>query len=446
MILYWIIFLIISFFAIKDWKRTCIIWMPLHLLFNESVCLKYTSPAISFVFAVDFLLFFLFYVKKRKYQLNNYTYFFKTAFIAYLISYGISMLFSIVPFTEVFANTIKYFIQNFIIVYLFQRALYNKEDIKLFLKTGLIVVALIISLGLYETIFKDNPVLDYVYLNAPKELILGKMYYVPPFVSYTEAVSMRFGLVRAYSFFGIHIAFGCASILLFYLYFYFYNQKNNPLNKKWLLLGCILLITGVFMCNSKTPLLAIPFFVLATIKPKSLFNPKLITSFIILIILISIYAPEYFNNFKAIFDSKLAEQGGGSNTSMRIQQFEVGLNLFCMNPLWGNGVGAIGVFMKNASNADLLGAESSWLKILPERGLIGAIVYLILYQQIYIKLKTVLKKKEIIGFLVGLMIMETATGFMDFALYGSIIICLYRFQQLNKSNNLPQTRSSYKVS
>ena len=72
------------------------------------------------------------------------------------------MLFSIVPFTEVFANTIKYFIQNFIIVYLFQRALYNKEDIKLFLKTGLIVVALIISLGLYETIFKDNPVLDYV--------------------------------------------------------------------------------------------------------------------------------------------------------------------------------------------------------------------------------------------------------------------------------------------
>ena len=142
----------------------------------------------------------------------------------------------------------------------------------------------------------------------------------------------------------------------------------------------------------------------------------------------------------------MAEQGGGSNTSMRIQQFEVGLNLFCMNPLWGNGVGAIGVFMKNASNADLLGAESSWLKILPERGLIGAIVYLILYQQIYIKLKTVLKKKEIIGFLVGLMIMETATGFMDFALYGSIIICLYRFQQLNKSNNLPQTRSSYKVS
>lgn len=66
MILYWIIFLIISFFAIKDWKRTCIIWMPLHLLFNESVCLKYTSPAISFVFAVDFLLFFFILCKKKK--------------------------------------------------------------------------------------------------------------------------------------------------------------------------------------------------------------------------------------------------------------------------------------------------------------------------------------------------------------------------------------------
>lgn len=342
------------------------------------------------------------------------------------------MLFSIVPFTEVFTNTIKYFIQSFIIVLLFQKALNDIEDIRLFLKSGLIVIILMISLGMYEIIIKDNPVLNYVYLNAPEEAIQGKMYYTPPFISYSGELNMRFGLVRAYSFFGIHIAFGCASILLFYLYFYFYNQKKLIIDKKQLLLGSILVLTGAFICNSKTPLVGMPFFILAIVKSKTLTNFKLIISIFLILLVIIVYFPDYFNNFIALFDSKMAEEGGGSSTEMRVRQFEIGLRLFNNSPIFGNGVGAIAVFMKSGSNADLLGAESSWLKILPERGIIGVIAYLILYFQMYNKLKGVLKKKEILGFLIGLMVMETATGFMNFALYGSIIICLYRYKQLSK--------------
>ena len=101
--------------------------------------------------------------------------------------------------------------------------------------------------------------------------------------------------------------------------------------------------------------------------------------------------------------------------------------MFEQNPFLGNGVGSIEELMSNNSKyADLLGSESSWLKILPERGILGVIVYLILYFTIYKQMKGYIPTKTIILFLIGLMVMETATGFMDFALYGAIIIAINR--------------------
>ena len=209
------------------------------------------------------------------------------------------MIFSIVPFTEAITATIKYFIQNFLIVYLFQKALKDKNDIALFFNTSFIVILAIITLGLYESIMKDNPVLDYVYLNAPLDMIKGKMYYVPPFLSSLGDVQMRYGMVRAYSFFGIHIAFGCACVLLLYMYLYFIKKREASIihsNIK-LYLGAISLVIGVFICNSKTPLLGLVFFLLAFFSIKQFFRVKVLACLFLLVIVIVVYAPNYLNNF-----------------------------------------------------------------------------------------------------------------------------------------------------
>lgn len=436
MILYWFLFIVILIFSLRDWKKTVIVWMPLQLLFNECVCLKYTPPAVSFVLAVDALLFLEYLVLAPKKNLYNGQFFFKTVFVAYLISYGVSMVFSIVPFSEVLTGTIKYFIQNFIIVYLFQKALNDEKDIKTFFNVSFVVVVVIIILGLYESVIKDNPVLDYVYANAPAELIKGKMYYVPPYESVLGELQMRYGMVRVYSFFDIHIAFGCACVLLLYMYLYFYKRNCAYLNNKKILYGAILLFIGVLLSNSKTPMVGLLFFLFAFFSFSQIFNAKTILVACVLVVVIFIYAPNYLNNITALFDSSVAEEGGGSNVAMRTRQFEVAFSLFAQNPLFGNGVGAIGVFMQNVSNSDLLGAESSWLKILPERGLLGVVVYLVLYWQIYFRLNKLAGKRETLLLLCGLMAMETATGFMDFALYGSVIICIYRYNVLMRKQLL----------
>lgn len=407
--------------------------MPLQLLFNECVCLKYTPPAVSFVLAVDFLLLFIYFGQRRKLRLNHRHFFFKEVLIAYLISYGVSMAFSIVSIGEVLTGTIKYFIQNFIILYLFQKTITDFDGIKLFVKATFIVVVLIISLGLFEAMTGDNPVLDYVFMNAPLDAVEGKMYYIPPFLSYTGELAQRFGMVRAYSFFNIHIAFGCACVLLLFFYAYLYKYKAMPINKYYMVIGVVLLLFGVFLSNSKTPIVGLLFFAFGILSFRDVSRGYVIFFIVTAVFVLLTYFPNYLNNIIALFNSNVAEEGGGSNINMRARQFEVALNLFEKNPLFGNGIGSIAVFMKGGYNADLLGAESSWLKILPERGIVGVIVYLYLYLTMYRKLLPYMNKKTLICFFGGLLAMETATGFMDMVVYGSIVIVLYMIGNLRKT-------------
>lgn len=446
MILYFVITILICVFAYIDWKRTVLIWIPFSMLFNQSVCIKYTSPAITISLAVNVALMAILYIQKEKLQihLTKRAFLFEKVFYAYLISYGMSMLFSIVPLTTVLTGTIKYFINTFGIVYLFHLALNTKKDLSLFIKATFIAMLPIIMLGLFEAVFHDNPWLDRVYLSAPNvNYILGKMYYVPPFLSYTGDLSTRFGLVRCYSFFNIHIAFGCACLLQLFLFLYF-NSKNyydgKLLSKTTYLSVSLLCIVGIILSNSKTPMVGLPFLVLAAVPYSKFFSTKGIACLAFIIIAVFVvmnYNENIFNNFRALFDDKMMEEGGGSSISMRAKQYEVGLSLFYRNPLFGNGIDSLSYIKGQTSRyADILGAESSWLKILPQQGLLGAIVYLFLYSEMYKHLKISAGRNTALFFCLGLILMETATGIMDFSIFGPIIVAIERYYQLTLKEDL----------
>lgn len=444
MLLYWILFSFFAYSAVKNWKATTIVWIPFSMLFDAGICLKYTSPALSFILAVNLLLIILYYWKeKSRKDLNQKTFLFRPVFRAYLFSYGVSMLFSIVPFVDVLMNTIQYFINTFVIIALFDKALKSKEDIALFVKASLIVFVPIFLLGLFETIFHDNPWLDWVYLTAPSvDYLKGKMYYVPAWLSFSEDLSMRFGMVRCYSFFSIHIAFGCASVLYMFLFLHLMQAKVSFLTKQQYFYPFIvvLLLACIILSNSKTPFVGFPFFVLSAIPLGKLMKGQTLMFLLICVLggmIAYTYNENIFNNFISLFDKNLMEEGGGSSTSLRERQFEVGLSMFAQNPLFGNGVNSIGYMMRaNDKYADLLGSESSWLKILPERGIVGVVVYLFLYSYMYQILKKSMGKKSSMLFLMGMMGMETATGFMSSIIYMPIIIVIHRIHELELQVNL----------
>ena len=183
MYLYWLFFVFLSLCAFRNWKKTVIVWMPLQLLFNDCVCLKYSQPAVSLTLGVNILLLMTYFVcGKKRSDLDHSKFIFKSACIVYLCSFILSMLFSIVPVSVVLTHTIKFFVNGYFILFLFYKALQNKNDIILLFKVTVVVVLLIVGLAFYETIIVDNPVLDFVYSNAPSESIYGKMYYTPPFI------------------------------------------------------------------------------------------------------------------------------------------------------------------------------------------------------------------------------------------------------------------------
>lgn len=415
-----------SFFAWRHWKQAVVLWMPFSLLFNECICLRYTSPALTVNLAIIIVLTSIFYVQRKELILSSKPYIFNTAFKAYIVSYVLSMFFSIVPFQTVFLNTVKYFLQTFFFIYLFSKALNSEKEIRLFTYGLIIVVIFFTAIGIIEAIIGDNPYLDYVYINAPTDEVAGKMWYRPPWLSLSES-GMRFGLRRCFSVFRIHIAYGCASAMLLF-YFIFVSKQCKFIGVKlyWVNISILCLLVSVFLSNSKTPMLGLLLFPLAFISYRQLLKIKYIAPFVGFIIVFFFYFPDYFNTLFSLFDNELAEEGGGSTTAMRALQFKAGINLFYQNPILGNGVGALSVF----STEDILGAESSWLKILPERGIIGIVVYLILYLQIFNILKKYYSFRVALIFCAALGMMETATGFMDFSIYAGIIVAVVRYKQL----------------
>lgn len=441
MVLYWVVFFIIFYCALYDWKKTVLAWMSLCLLFNPVVCLRYQSPNLQLGFAVNSILFIIYMYNKQKIK-NIYKgkYIFKGIFIAYLLSYSISSLFSVVPLLTVITHSLQFFMNSFVAVFLFHKALNDNDDIKFFLKINGFVVFFIFVLGLYEFVFKDNPWLDYVYMSCDdKELIFQKSSYKPSFLNASGELRSRYGMIRAYSFFEHPIRYGCACAMYISLYVWLYNKNKTIFSRNYHnLMMIILLLTGVVFCNSKTPFVGIPFFFLAAMPLNFFYSRKSIPFFFGLslfgVIALS-FSENIFDNFLALVNSDKMTEGGESTPELRLQQYAAGLSFWLQSPIWGNGAGSIDAMMTSGAKLqDIGGAESSWLQILPERGIIGVMSYLYLYYQMYQYLNRKNGKRFALFFLLGLMGMETATGVMDMFIYGVIIIVITRYRLfMNKS-------------
>lgn len=432
MLLYWTIFLFITFCAFKDWRHTVILWAPLSLLTNDCVCLKFTHPVVSLSLAVDVMLFFIYVLKFGLKKRHKENYPLKKAFLLTIISYILSSVFGITSISETLTGSIRFFFQGFIILYLFQVAIIKESDLKLFFKVAGVVAIMISGLGLYEMLTFDNPILDFECAQIDRDFLLENNFYYWP----GEEGYLRFGLRRNFSFFNIHIFFGCACAILYYLFLSTLVSKERFIKYNWNIIIILALILGIFLSNSKTPIVGLLFFSAAFITIRTLKNPRFILFSAIAIIFVVYFSSDYINNLLALFDPRVAEEGGGSNTAMRAVQFGIGLELFKQNPLIGLGIGATGKLYNVGNVSEILGSESSMLQILPTRGLLGFAAYLLLNWEYYKCMRKGIGKYRATMFVFGVMAMEFATGQLNMFMIGSIPILFYKKHLIDlKSNN-----------
>lgn len=212
------VLLVVILGSFYDYKRTVIIWLPCQLFFNAQIAVRYSSPAMSLVLAVDIYLLFFYLLKRKssKARLNNEPFLLVVPMSVMLLSYLLSSLFGINQATNGIMTMIKYFASGFGVVFLAQKVLNTQEDLKLFLRNCVVVGVVISLLGLSESVLRDNVWLDFVYYNSPNnDTTTGRMFYLPPAVG--GGLEIRYGMVRARSFFGIHIAYGFACLMYFWL-------------------------------------------------------------------------------------------------------------------------------------------------------------------------------------------------------------------------------------
>lgn len=429
-----IIFIFFTIYAFIDIKKAILIWLPFKLLFNNQIAIRYTSPGIALVIALDISLFFVFLVRERntkrlyvgKFPFNKIN-------LAFCASYFVSLLFTVAPFQTAIVATVKYFISGFCMLYLAHKAFCSKKDILFFLRCSAIVSLLIISLALLENILRTNPWLDFVYYNSPYDPDEARMFYSP------EGLEMRYGLVRSRSFFSFHIPFGFACVCFYWMFFYFYKYVHDFRGSSMFMVVSVMLLAGVFMSNSKQAYIGLLFMIMSLYPLKSVFNLKIVLPIIIIIILIILYIPNYLNNFFSLTDEQLAEEGGGSTIALRGAQYLVAWNMFSQNPIIGNGISSISVLKNQAGNYMILGAESSWLQILPEQGLFGAFVYLYMYKELW-KMKKMINKRVLFFFLISIFVMETAGGLKDVSIWCLALLTIYRYNQLSAKNVINITK------
>lgn len=411
--------------SLKDFKNTVLIWMVVRTLFNAQVAVRYASPAMSCVIAVDFVLvsiYFFRYYGRETFEFSKDKFYFEVPMLAMLSSYIISSLFAYVTPVSGLTATIKYFVSNFAMLYLFQKCLKEDSDILIFLKATFIVVLLQTGLALSEQILKDNIWLDFVFFNSPHDdTTHGRMFYTPPQLGGT--LEMRYGMVRCRSFFGIHIAFGFFCLMYLYLLMSIYVKKIKLYNKSFLLIVIGLLFAGVMMGNSKTSYIGMIILMFSVFRLSHILSLRLIGPFLLLIIGVVTFFPEYTNNIYSLFDEDLAEEGGGSTVVGREIQFKTAMKMFDLSPIVGNGPGSIGL-LKNRGYGDILGAESSWMQILPERGIYGAVMYIIMYVSVYSTFGKLIGKRRIFFFLLSLFVMETATGVLSMSIWATVLVVL----------------------
>lgn len=422
----------IVFSAYAAPKRTIIIWMTARLLFNAQIALWYTPPIMSLEVGMDMTLLLIYYMRLSKSNIvNREEPFILKDVIKWLVfSYTLSFVFSSVP-REFFAvkEIAKYYVQNIGALFILQRCLNTEEDVRLYFKTAMVIAVMIAGLGILESVMNDNPVQDFIYKITPhNEYTAHRNYYRPPYLTNAGSLKHRYGMVRAFSFFNIHNAFGRACVFLLYLLLSNYLHRLIPSNRKHVLFAIFMLIGGVIVSNSKAPMFGLIILLLGFFK----FRSRRMIFPMLFLIAVFLCFPSYLKNYVSLFDPEMALEGRGSTLALRMSQMQVAMSLFKMSPIIGSGVGSLNYYKAETDLAEgIFGAESSLMQILPERGIVGLAVYFYMFYSLYKKCRGYIPKHELTFYLLSIIFMELTAGHLEMtALWCGVLIAIRRMFQL----------------
>lgn len=306
---------------------------------------------------------------------------------------------------------------------------YKKSPIlffKCFSKYALIFGSLVGLYSLFETILNYNPYMQYIAEN--------KFY-----TTYTIISEVRFGIKRSQGLFDVHVTNGCMSLTMLMIIYYSVLSKYIKRTKFVSTIMLVLFIVP-FLSGARSAIIAAVIMIPCFIYEKT---PKIKLFFLSLALIACVIV--FFDYFYQIFDSIINSNEAkiGSDQDMRERQFSLAFYFMEKSLLFGNGTGYTFGAVRNFSS-EILGAESLWLPIIIEQGLVGCLSYIILFlYSVFYFLKK--KQTKIAIFIISFWIFNTLTSIHNcsptYILLYSLIIYEMSKYKVSGQNKLSHNRN-----
>ncbi|MDB5147845.1 MAG: hypothetical protein JWQ57_1865 [Mucilaginibacter sp.] len=314
----------------------------------------------------------------------------KTNFLGYpVFLLMFILLFTVIINTEVIAaNTVAYiffFLQKLAVAYIGWMAFNTVEKgEKLFAKV-LKIFALLCVYGIIESLLKTSPIID-IFNRGGSSAIASDL-----ILKYTfdddRGYRIQTVFYHSYSWGGYLVILGSSFLFLVF------NAKSNYSFYKYGLMFVIVFF-NIFLTRSRSCFVPTVFMIgtMFWIMPGGKRKSTLITVIIFAAVCAMTLSPKLLNSFEGYFTAKDDGQVKGSSAQMRAVQFGTAFSMVKDNYIAGSGFGAIKKVLADlGGDSDLKGAESIWLVILIDNGIIGIIAYIVFFTSV---IRRFLKEKR----------------------------------------------------
>lgn len=350
-----LVFLIITIYTLKNFDRGFIIamvlspFLTLFSLWGADVYTFYSIVCILFAVVNNKMMF-------PTWKFNPYN----TGLLLYTASVLITGLF-VEPTRPVSAVTLM--LRDVINVYIAWTILRrdSHDALRTFYKVTTIWSFVFIGVLILEFVTGENPYINYV--NS-----IGA-YKVDAYIE-----DIRYGFKRCQSLFSMHTTLGgVAMFSIFPLIWISIHSAEFQKKRFYVYLLTGFLIFACFASGARSAMVGAVVSLLTFLEKKYLRIQYVVPLLLFSGILYYGLFADVLNDVVTSFTD--TESVGGSNSEMRQGQFEIGFNFLAKSWLFGNGIYA---WTEITQHTDLLGAESMWLGLMIDRGLLGLISVIVL--------------------------------------------------------------------
>lgn len=408
----YVLFAILAFILFIDFKKGVLIYAPTKLFFNMNV----RFGAFTFDLAFSALVLLLFLIKRKKLQDSQFP--MSKYFLWYSVGYSLTCLYP--DFEPSMIPRILVIVLAFSYVYFY--CLQTKNDIKFAILSYAVFAVVMCINGLLESIMHINPLDEFSQSISDVDNSL-----------FLDNEWVRMGQVRYRSFIPHAISYGVACCVIFYALIWHYLSVKENSSLRFIVLGAMaLLLSGMIICGSRTPILGLLPLVYIFFD-KKIVSAKIRWKLLLLIFVFLLIEGDYvWYSIDSILNSKVAEDAGGSSTDLRLTQYTLALGWMLEDPFFGKGMD----FDAYGVNSSILGGESVWIPLMMNNGIVGVISYAYVFWGIYKVFSKSTGKVFLLVFSLGWLIMRTATSLIGVtdAQFFTCMFIIYRYYQVNKSS------------